>query len=62
MLRTPTGWFVFGLLEFLVVAALLVWIVPAGWPAAVQAGVTIAAFVGLVAFNLWLQRRWSRPR
>ena len=60
LLRTPIGWFVVGLVEFLLVVAVLGAVLPEGWPPALQGGIAIGAFVGLVAFNLWWQRRMSR--
>jgi hypothetical protein len=60
--RTPVGWFFLGLIEFLLVTVVLGAVIPRSWPAAVQGGVALAAFAGLVAFNLWLQRRTSARR
>jgi len=62
LLRAPLGWFIFGLVEFLLVVGILLAVVPDRWPVGLQAALAIAAFVGLVVFNLWMQRRLFRPR
>jgi hypothetical protein len=61
ILATPLGWFVLSLVEFVVVIALSLAVLPDRWPIALQAGLVIVAFVGLVVFNLWLQRWLSKP-
>ena len=60
--RTPVGWFFLGLIEFLLVTGVLGVVIPRSWPRGLQGGVVVAAFIGLVVFNLWLQRRTSARR
>ena len=62
ILATPLGWFALGLVGSVVVVAISLAVVPDRWPVALQAALVIAAFVALVVFNLWLQRRLSRSR
>ncbi len=60
ILATPLGWFVLSLVEFVLVVAISLAVIPDRWPVALQAALVLAAFVGLVVFNLWLQRRLSK--
>jgi hypothetical protein len=62
MPRSPAGWFVFALVEFLVVVGLLATFLPETWPLPLQAGIAVGAFAGLVVLNLRLQRRSGGPR
>ncbi len=62
ILATPLGWFALGLVEFVVVVGMSMALLPDRWPVVLQAALVIAAFVALVVFNLWLQRRLSGSR
>ena len=56
LLRSPTGWFLLNLAEYLVAIALFRWLVPEGVP--FWAGLLI--FVGTIAALVWVNVRIAR--
>jgi hypothetical protein len=54
--RSPTGWFLLTLAEYLIAIALVRWLLPDGLP--IWAGLPV--FVGTIVGLLWLNLRLAR--